>query len=131
MRFFILCGNKRSSQVHPVGGYKKFLNRNELKGKKLGVVRNLFNSGNVSTVIPAFEHHLDTLRQSGATVVDNLEISSVDVISNPSKSGELTAMLAGFKTSVNDYLKDLVSSLVRSLADIIAFNQQNDALVSM
>ncbi|KAK0582964.1 hypothetical protein LWI29_031622 [Acer saccharum] len=112
----------------PVGGYKQFLNRDGLKGKRLGVVRNLFNSRNVSTMIPAFEHHLNTLRKSGATIVDNLEISNVDVISNPSKNGELTAMLAGFKTSVNDYLKDLVSSPVRSLADIIAFNQKNSVL---
>ncbi|KAI9181227.1 hypothetical protein LWI28_012699 [Acer negundo] len=112
----------------PVGGYKQFLNRDGLKGKRLGVVRNLFNSRNVSTIIPAFEHHLNTLRKSGATIVDNLEISNVGVISNPSKNGELTAMLAGFKTSVNDYLKDLVSSPVRSLADIIAFNQKNSVL---
>ncbi|KAK3194920.1 hypothetical protein Dsin_026230 [Dipteronia sinensis] len=112
----------------PVGGYKQFLNRDGLKGKRLGVVRNLFNSRNVSTIIPTFEHHLNTLRKSGATIVDNLEISNVDVISNPSKNGELTAMLAGFKTSVNDYLKDLVSSPVRSLADIIAFNQKNSVL---
>ncbi|TXG64815.1 hypothetical protein EZV62_011809 [Acer yangbiense] len=97
----------------PVGGYKQFLNRDGLKGKRLGVVRNLFNSRNV---------------KSGATIVDNLEISNVDVISNPSKNGELTAMLAGFKTSVNYYLKDLVSSPVRSLADIIAFNQKNSVL---
>ncbi|TXG64826.1 hypothetical protein EZV62_011820 [Acer yangbiense] len=45
----------------PVGGYKQFLNRDGLKGKRLGVVRNLFNSRNVSTIIPAFEHHLNTL----------------------------------------------------------------------
>jgi amidase len=62
--------------------------------------------------------------------VDNLEIANVDVILNPSQSGELTAMLAEFKVTLNDYLKELISSPVRSLADIIAFNQNNNQLVS-
>lgn len=110
----------------PVGGYKQFLNENGLKGKRLGVVRNLFsNALNGSTVITAFENHLNTLRQSGATIVDDLEMANVDVISNPGKSGELTAMLAGFKIALNEYLQELVSSPVRSLADVIAFNQNN------
>lgn len=68
-------------------------------------------------------------RQSGATIVDDLQIANVDVISIPAKSGELTAMLAGFKIAINEYLKELVSSPVRSLADVIAFNQNNADLV--
>jgi amidase len=64
--------------------------------------------------------------------VDNLEIANLDVIQNPARSGELTAMLAEFKVTLNDYLKELISSpvrTVRSLADIIAFNQNNPELV--
>lgn len=62
--------------------------------------------------------------------MDNLEIANVNVILNPARSGELTAMLAEFKVTLNDYLKELISSPVRSLADIIAFNQNNPELVS-
>lgn len=62
--------------------------------------------------------------------MDNLEVANVDVILSSKRSGELTAMLAEFKVSFNDYLKDLISSPVRSLADIIAFNQNNPDLVS-
>jgi amidase len=62
--------------------------------------------------------------------VDNLEIANLDVIRNPARSGELTVMLAEFKVTLNDYLKELISSPVRSLADIIAFNQNNPELVS-
>ena len=61
-------------------------------------------------------------RQRGATIVDNLEIANLDVIMDPSQSGELIALLAEFKISINDYLKELSNSTVRSLADIIAFN---------
>ena len=62
--------------------------------------------------------------------MDNLEIANLDVIRNPARSGELTAMLAEFKVTLNDYLKELISSPVRSLADIIAFNKNNSELVS-
>ncbi|XP_062176774.1 probable amidase At4g34880 [Alnus glutinosa] len=120
---------KEAAKFIPVGGYKQFLNPDGLKGKRLGVVRNPFVSFlNKSCVIQAFERHLNTMRQRGATIVDNLEIANVDVILNPSQSGELTAMLAEFKVTLNDYLKELISSPVRSLADIIAFNQNNPQL---
>lgn len=47
----------------PVGGYKQFLNKDGLKGKRLGVVRHPFvNSLNGSTIFIAFERHLNTLR---------------------------------------------------------------------
>lgn len=62
--------------------------------------------------------------------MDNLKIANINTIVNPARSGELTLMMAEFKLSLNDYLKDLISSPVRSLADIIAFNQNNPDLVS-
>lgn len=40
------------------------------------------------------------------------------------KSGARTALLAEFKMSLNAYLKDLVKSPVRSLADVIAYNEK-------
>lgn len=45
-------------------------------------------------------------------------------------NGEDTALFAEFKISLNDYLKELVSSPVRSLADVIAFNKKFADLVS-
>lgn len=57
-------------------------------------------------------------------MIDNLEIANIKTILNPNLSGEATAVLAEFKVSLNSYLKDLVSSPVRSLADVIAFNQK-------
>ncbi|KAK4562365.1 hypothetical protein RGQ29_005015 [Quercus rubra] len=120
---------KEAAKFVPVGGYKQFLNPNGLEGKRLGVVRNPFVSSlNKSSIIEEFERHLKTIRERGATVVDNLEIANFYVIRSSKRSGELTAMLAEFKLSFNDYLKDLISSPVRSLADIIAFNQNNPDL---
>lgn len=63
-------------------------------------------------------------------MVDDLEIANINVILNATSSGEATALLAEFKLSLNSYLKDLVASPVRSLADVIAFNQKFSDLVS-
>ncbi|XP_041010133.1 probable amidase At4g34880 isoform X2 [Juglans microcarpa x Juglans regia] len=120
---------KEAAKFIPVGGYKQFLDPNGLRGKRLGVVRNPFLGFlNGSSVLQDFERHLNTMRERGATVVDNLKIENVDIILNPKRSGELTAMLAEFKVSLNDYLKELISSPVRSLSDIIAFNKNNPEL---
>ncbi|KAJ8765032.1 hypothetical protein K2173_010508 [Erythroxylum novogranatense] len=112
----------------PAGGYKQFLNLLGLKGKRLGVVRDPFLSLFNESGISAFEHHLSTLRKRGAIVVDNLEISNISTIMNPGKSGEITLMKAEFKLSLNEYLNQLVTSPVRSLSDIIIFNQNNPDL---
>jgi len=62
-------------------------------------------------------------------LVDNLKIDNIDeIISDPS---EEIAMNFEFKLSLNAYLKDLVASPVRSLADVIAFNKKNPKLVSI
>ena len=61
-------------------------------------------------------------------MVDHLEIANIDVIYG--SSGEYAALEAEFKTSLNAYLKELVASPVRTLADVIAFNNKFSHLVS-
>ncbi|KAI0499320.1 hypothetical protein KFK09_020223 [Dendrobium nobile] len=107
----------------PAGGYRRFLKVEGLKGKRIGILRRGFfdySSGSVEN--STFEAHFRTLRQYGAILVDNIEIADVDTIVNPLQSGEAVALLAEFKLSLNTYLKNLVSSPVRSLSDVIAFN---------
>ncbi|KAK7312239.1 hypothetical protein VNO77_35970 [Canavalia gladiata] len=114
---------KSAAKFIPSGGYKQFLKKEGLKGKKLGVVRQPFlNAYNDSNVISVFEHHLNLLRQRGATLVDNLEIENISIILNPMQSGEMIALLTEFKLSINNYLQELAYSSVKSLADIIEFN---------
>ncbi|MBA0823840.1 hypothetical protein Goarm_020541 [Gossypium armourianum] len=91
---------RHASYYIPPGGYKRFLNPYGLKGKR-----------------------------QGAIVVDNLQIANIDVILNVTASGEAVAIVAEFKLSLNAYLKELVASSVRSLADIIAFNLKFPDLV--
>ncbi|GLT42899.1 hypothetical protein SLA2020_168760 [Shorea laevis] len=116
---------KKASQYIASGGYKQFLNPHGLKGKRLGIFRNpFFNFRKGSGLTEAFESHFHTLRERGAVLVDNLEIGNINFILNFTLSGETIALLAEFKLSLNAYLKELVSSPVQSLADVIEFNQK-------
>ncbi|KAJ1411362.1 Amidase signature domain [Sesbania bispinosa] len=117
---------KRCSIHIPLGGYKRHLKLDGLKGKRLGIVRNpYFSLINNSFVTDVFEKHFQTLRQRGAVVIDNLEIPNIDEILDADKSGEKDLILAEYKISLNAYLKNLVVSPVRSLADVISFNKKN------
>ncbi|KAK7832045.1 putative amidase [Quercus suber] len=121
----------KASKYIPHGGYKQFLKVNGLKGKRLGIVRKPFyNFGNDIFLKKIFAQHLDTLRQEGAILVDNLEIANIDVILNIGTS-EMTALKIEFKQALNKYLKELVASPVRTLADAIAFNKKFSDLVSV
>ncbi|KAJ4716740.1 Amidase family protein [Melia azedarach] len=116
---------REASKYIPSGGYKQFLKPQGLKGKRLGILRNLnFTFANGSDVTRTFERHIHTLRQQGAVLVDNLEIANLDVILNNTASGELLVMEAELKVALNAYLRELVVSPVRSLADVIAFNNK-------
>ncbi|KAF8369530.1 hypothetical protein HHK36_032451 [Tetracentron sinense] len=120
---------REASKFIPVGGYTPFLIEEGLKRKRLGIVRNLnFDFVNGSISFHALEQHLITMRQKGAIIVDNLEIVDADIIRDPYRSGENTALVAEYKLYLDDYLKDLIKSPVRSIADIISFNEKNSEL---
>ncbi|XP_030450092.2 probable amidase At4g34880 [Syzygium oleosum] len=113
-----------ASKYIPRGGYKQFLKADGLKGKRLGIVRTLyFDYLSGPGVAKAFESHFSTLRKQGAVVLDHLELANISEIY--SNSGEDVAMSAEFKLALNTYLRDLVVSPVRSLADVIAFNKKH------
>ncbi|KAK1274474.1 hypothetical protein QJS04_geneDACA009587 [Acorus gramineus] len=113
---------KNAEKFIPQGGYKQFLKVDGLKGKRLGILRNQFfgyAKGSISN--KTFEKHFETIRSMGAILVDNLTIANYG-----SASGETTALLAEFKLSINTYLSsELTVSPVRSLGDVIAFNNNH------
>jgi len=62
-------------------------------------------------------------------LVNNLKIDNIDeILSAPSES---IALSFEFKLSLNEYLKDLVASPVKSLAEVIAFNEKHPKLVGI
>ncbi|KAK3412657.1 hypothetical protein EUGRSUZ_I01382, partial [Eucalyptus grandis] len=114
---------REASKYIPRGGYNQFLKADGLRGKRLGIVRKLYYSRSGSQVAKAFESHLNTLRKQGAVLLDHLELANIDEIFYD--SGEDAAMSAEFKLALNTYLQDLVISPVRSLADVIEFNNKH------
>ena len=100
--------------------YAAALNAGSLKGARIGVMR--FASG-FGTDEP-FERALATLRAQGTTLVEIKEFDR-----GPIGSHEFTVLLTEFKAGLNDYLRSSPAPIpVRSLADVIAFNQANMAL---
>jgi amidase len=55
-------------------------------------------------------------------VIENLDIANLTVIQDVLNNGQQIVLPAEFKSILNTYLSDLSYSPVRSLAEIIAFN---------
>ncbi|KAJ7861718.1 amidase signature enzyme [Mycena olivaceomarginata] len=120
------------AQPSVVPDFTKALNKNALKGKRIGVPRRVFLNdsitGNDPSIGVAFEEALRTIKGLGATVVDPADLPSADefVTSN----NETIVLDVDFKVQLNQYLKALVKnpSGVRSLADLIKFDDANPTL---
>ncbi|XP_076914091.1 putative amidase At4g34880 [Bidens hawaiensis] len=117
---------RKASKYIPKDGYLKYLISTGLQGKRLGVIRDYpyFGFGNDTETLNKFEKHFDVLRRNGAILVENLEIIDFERIITMF-NGEDIALTAEFKMALNAYLKKLVLSPVRSLADVIAFNKKH------
>ncbi|KAK7319016.1 hypothetical protein RJT34_03725 [Clitoria ternatea] len=116
----------KASKYIPKGGYAQFLKKDGLRGKRLGIVRIFYGFGTNTFLHQTSKQHFKTLRQKGAVLVDNLEMDNInEILSEPSEN---TALEFELKFSLNAYLKDLVASPVRNLADVIAFNKKHPKL---
>jgi amidase len=101
--------------------YTRFLDRDGLKGKRIGVVRSQFGGRNdlASAVV---EKALDVLKAEGATLVDLPELP------NASRYGqsEYEVLLHEFKADMAGYLAEFAPNLpIKSVADIMAFNEKH------
>ncbi|KAJ7888711.1 amidase signature enzyme [Mycena leptocephala] len=115
-----------------VPDFTKALNKNALKGKRIGVPRRVFLNDSMTENDPsigvAFEEALITIKALGATVVDPTDLPSADEFI---ATGTRTRVLnVDFKVQLNQYLEGLIEnpSGVRSLADLIKFNDDNPTL---
>ncbi|KAJ3688829.1 hypothetical protein LUZ61_017993 [Rhynchospora tenuis] len=116
---------KEAAKYIPQGGYLKFLKLDGLKRKRVGILRkDFFNFPKNSLHGKVFEQHFNLMRKKGATIIDNLQIANISAILD--QSGEEVALTTEFKMAINEYLSQLTSSPVRSLADIISFDDNHD-----
>jgi amidase len=120
----------------PANRYTSKLRKGSLRGARVGVARQFFgrlvNDPNDPNVLadpvalrtaPVWEAAIAALRDAGATVVDPIVVADADKYG----ATELTVLLYEFKADLNAYLASLVSSPVRTLAEVIAFNTANAA----
>ena len=105
--------------------YTRFLRRGSLQGARIGRDVRYFDysyygsgiPGDFSTVGYA-EHALEVMEDLGATIVD---CDTGDVFQYT--GDEFTALLYEFKVQIAQYLATLTNTNMRTLADLIAFNQ--------
>jgi amidase len=103
--------------VGKVGDYTKVLDKNGLKGARIGVARNFFGfNDEVDAII---EQALLVLKAQGAEIIDQIEVP------NTAKYGdsELEVLLYEFKADLQSYLAEFApGASIKSMADVIAFN---------
>ena len=81
-------------------------------------------------VLTQYSEVLAKTRQRGAVLVDIVDTASFDNITASMLNDQSIAMNVEFKLALNAYLKQLIASPVRSLADAIVFNKKHSKLVS-
>lgn len=100
--------------------YTKFLDVNGLQGKRIGIEKSGLK---VNPGIDAlFKQAIDLLKSKGAIIV---EVELNKQLKEAGKA-EFTVLVYEFKDGLNNYLSK-GSSKMKSLADVIAFNKQNEA----
>ncbi|EFJ26936.1 hypothetical protein SELMODRAFT_172412 [Selaginella moellendorffii] len=111
------------SKYIPRGGYKQFLRRDGLRGKRLGIAPVPFFQGIREDEIAAVDKMISIAKSRGAVIVENLTLPHADEIL--SGVSEDLVLRTNFKVELNQYLAQLVKSQVRSLEDVIKFNIQH------
>src|SRR5438046_3380498 len=120
----ILLGIMQSPQTD----YTPLLQRGALKGKRIGrdfryFVYSYYGSGipGDELTVAFAENALSVMKSLGATVVDTDTGDVYAYAVNP--PDEFTALLFEFRAQIADYLATLTHTDMRTLADLIAFNQ--------
>ena len=97
--------------------YTKFLDKNGLRGARIGVVRKY--AGFNTDVDTLFDEAINAMKRAGAEVVDPVEIPTIGKFDD----AELLVLLYEFKDDLNRYLAWLgASTQVHSMKDVINFN---------
>ena len=99
--------------------YAQYCDPNGLKGARLGVARKYF--GFSDTVDALMEQALDAMKKQGATLVDPTDIEAFGKFD----ATELLVLLYELKADLNTYLSRLSGAPVRTLKEVIDFNERN------
>ncbi len=108
----------KASAKHRLSNYTKFLDKNGLKGARIGVARNM--CGTDPRIIKIFEFCIDIMKQLGAAIVDPADLPNFNKFSKT----ESEVLHYEFKADLNKYLAS-ANARVKTMADVIKFNEEN------
>jgi len=99
--------------------YAQYCDPNGLKGARIGVARKYFGFSDLVDAL--MEQALDAMKKQGATLVDPADIESFGKFDDT----ELLVLLYELKADLNTYLARLAGAPVRTLKEVIDFNERN------
>lgn len=111
-----------SSSRRALKDYSKFLDRDGLKGGRIGVARNM--AGSDPRILKIFECCIDVMKGLGAEIVDPANVPNFNKIGK----SELDVLHYEFKADLNNYLAG-ANAPMKSLEDVIKFNEENKTRV--
>ncbi len=98
--------------------YTKFLDPHGLRGARLGIARKFF--GYNAAMDKMIEVSIAEMKKNGAEIIDLVDYPPHEELND----SELEVLLYEFKADLNEYLKVRADAHVRSLSEIIAFNEE-------
>jgi amidase len=108
----------KPSQKRALNDYTQFLDKNGLKGARIGAARK--KAGTDKRIIKIFDSCLDIMKQKGAVIIDPVDLPS----SKKFTETEEQVLYYEFKADLNKYLAN-TNARVRTIADVIKFNEEN------
>ena len=110
----------RLSKKRALSNYTKYLDRDGLKGARIGVARNM--AGANARILKIFEYCVEVLKKLGAEIIDPADVPNFDKFGKT----ELDVLHYEFKADLNKYLQSLSDGArVHSMEDLIKFNEEN------
>ena len=101
--------------------YTKFLDKNALKGKRIGIEKS-FLKGRHEGVVALYQQAIEEIKKQGATIIE------IDLLkeTNPLGGAEFTILQFEFKDGLNKYFAS-ANAPIKTMADLIAFNKKIEA----
>jgi amidase len=109
----------QSHKKRKLKDYTQFLDKDGLKGARIGAARNL--AGTDARILKIFEASLAVMADLGAEIVDPVEVPNFDTF----RESEFQVMLTEIKAGLKANFAELAGTEMRKLKDVIAFNEAN------
>ena len=109
------------SETQGLSDYTTFLDADGLRGARIGVQRSVF--GFHEAVDRLMEDAIAVLRDRGAVIFDPIDLAASGAL----RRAETEVLFYEFKAGLNAYLSNLRNPPIRTLAELIAFNERNAA----